>query len=1304
MVAFNHQVGVGDFYTVRSDPSLKGVVERVWHDVEADPYEVQIRFLVHKDLPDSVRQQLKRSELLPKNYVILGLLWSPKVNILVHTSDLILIDKYFSRGDVVKRDPSNAQSGTVIGGSCSCDLRPCVSVSKAQEDRPLQIDFAPKDARVADVDTHKLAPYLFWNVGDTVVFQGWVGMVKDIDCATTIKLEKDDGVVVVDDPKDVKPIITSIPQDFPYVRLDGKPKIRVAPHAGALCHPGQRVRVKKTALARASWISGTFNATRSSKGLVLNVRCGMIRVEWRMPKPNAPAVNSTPKPAVYLMEEQLDSGEVTKYDFSKNPVWTGSDKDPLCAVTNIGPSDYVIRRDTNVSRMRSVGFGQGLEQHIELHSGSSVLTANPSIWFVAEVTSTTTKVKVQWQDNSITDELSSNICSYNEVDDHDVWPGEIVSLKGPETLQRDSDFELMLRTRAVEVVQSVNAVERIARIRWLSGSDVTITGENYDVLVRPHSKLGKISDEVSESSLYEIGSYHALTKRRGDLVRLERRPKELPGQSGISWLGEVIDLLPNGMLLVRLGSLDVIRDVKCSVLDVTTVASADDDTTDSDSSGSESLDDWEDEPMGGTVVEYEGSAPSDHDEEGWETDSDHDVATRAEASIDLDETLENVPPAESMPDPPDIIIEDSMDVYSPNNANMEQEDSHDEPPTIENQPGPPKFEVLEGSAPRLPSAMVTADRSKEWLRSVSREHKILRTSLPEGVYVRTWESDMEFIRVLIIGPTGTPYAHAPFVFDITLHSRFPAEAPTAFFHSWTNGVGRVNPNLYENGKVCLSLLGTWDGDDDEEEWVPGKSTVLQIIVSLLGLVLVKEPFYNEAGFEALQGTAQSKPTSAIYSEKAFVLSRGFVDTALKSHPDGCDDIIKWLYLPSYNGPALLLTIVSDCQEFLQQGPDAMISEDALGERRHLNLERYHIDSARLSKGILILLRKIMPDLEDLLSCSVKLTGLGNYKPPTRPNQKTRIQQLSKRPSRSHVDLTIKNRAEDGAYKYAGGQQASGACALIYNPSTRDIVLEKLDVDFTFNLQTSPSNNDRNEVTSQYPQLNISLSDNESENGNSDSGTNGVEATEPDLNNPYDYRHFLKRRRTSSPEAPSSRPSFSPTVPPNRISRTSIKPKPRPRPMQRSKRPTAPSEKAKQEGEESDDGGLTIEMGDDPRPRRFGNGAVVFNHDKRNGPISLRSAASSMSPASMKHDSGNEDMDNDRDVEHLQLPSPAGGGNRYNVEQDDADDDDDDDVVDDLIEAMESQAEEEAADAATTAVRTQPIRSTIEESSSESEEE
>ncbi|KAJ2957771.1 hypothetical protein NUW54_g14576 [Trametes sanguinea] len=106
-----------------------------------------------------------------------------------------------------------------------------------------------------------------------------------------------------------------------------------------------------------------------------------------------------------------------------------------------------------------------------------------------------------------------------------------------------------------------------------------------------------------------------------------------------------------------------------------------------------------------------------------------------------------------------------------------------------------------------------------------------------------------------------------------LDANFPQSPPIAHFLSWTNGNGRVNPNLYEEGKVCLSILGTWAGDKSES-WSASRSSLLQALVSIQGLVLVKEPWFCEPAYEKLRGTEDGIVNSRLYSEKAYVLSRG----------------------------------------------------------------------------------------------------------------------------------------------------------------------------------------------------------------------------------------------------------------------------------------------------------------------------------------------------------------------------------------------------------------------------------------------
>ncbi len=76
----------------------------------------------------------------------------------------------------------------------------------------------------------------------------------------------------------------------------------------------------------------------------------------------------------------------------------------------------------------------------------------------------------------------------------------------------------------------------------------------------------------------------------------------------------------------------------------------------------------------------------------------------------------------------------------------------------------------------------------------------LRTSLPEGIYVRHCSSRLDVMKVLIMGPGGTPYEHGLFEFDLFCPGEFPACPPVMQFRTTGNGYIRFNPNLYECGK------------------------------------------------------------------------------------------------------------------------------------------------------------------------------------------------------------------------------------------------------------------------------------------------------------------------------------------------------------------------------------------------------------------------------------------------------------------------------------------------------------------------
>lgn len=51
---------------------------------------------------------------------------------------------------------------------------------------------------------------------------------------------------------------------------------------------------------------------------------------------------------------------------------------------------------------------------------------------------------------------------------------------------------------------------------------------------------------------------------------------------------------------------------------------------------------------------------------------------------------------------------------------------------------------------------------------------------------------------------------------------------------------RVTHTLLQ-GKVCLSLLGTWRGNSASENWT-ADSTLLQVFISIQALIFVGEPY------------------------------------------------------------------------------------------------------------------------------------------------------------------------------------------------------------------------------------------------------------------------------------------------------------------------------------------------------------------------------------------------------------------------------------------------------------------------------
>lgn len=143
--------------------------------------------------------------------------------------------------------------------------------------------------------------------------------------------------------------------------------------------------------------------------------------------------------------------------------------------------------------------------------------------------------------------------------------------------------------------------------------------------------------------------------------------------------------------------------------------------------------------------------------------------------------------------------------------------------------------------------------------------KDLPVNWDSSILVRMSETKSNLISFMIVGPKDTPYHNGLFEFHAYFPDTYPSVVPKVLIKTTDNDRVRFNPNLYSNGKVCLSLLGTWTGDKGES-WIPEISTFFQVLISIQSLILVDEPFYNEPGYEKSFNTVHGKKHSENYND------------------------------------------------------------------------------------------------------------------------------------------------------------------------------------------------------------------------------------------------------------------------------------------------------------------------------------------------------------------------------------------------------------------------------------------------------
>ncbi|KAL2818863.1 hypothetical protein BJX63DRAFT_428938 [Aspergillus granulosus] len=939
------------------------------------------------NLPENDLMSFMATGVPPKGYVFVW--FYPHGYSLVHENDLKLVDRPFMLGMGVKRHSDDTMTGMIISSSSKCTLEPIVFQPVdpvTGEYLPLKFtqklfgdrdDFLmpenPGDTEVSpillfDVPQTELTGYEEFAEDDFIIHGQKLGVIREIEHDAVLLLP-DSTVVSPLNPAALElPICTdshvaiSIPETKCHDLGDGQYVWTIYTED---IQPGQSILIDSSNLYRSQLPAK--QRAHSIQAHMLAAPIEEVHIDWLCPNVFASKAQKCGLSSEVLRLSTLQ-GNTVKCDFAQSP---DSNSPALGYESVLAIGERVRFRDPAGTAAKYPGY-----RYIPSHQ---TFGHDLNIFRIAL---TKTEVTVRWQDGSCTTEAAVSLRRFDAPEDH-LWPGKYVALKDGIKIISDSCLgPVHSRTKEtldvpkVGVVQMVDNREQIASVRWFRNSGVELI--HGGSALNPRSSLGQLDDTITKVSVYELTTFPALNKSLNDLVILAPAsidqsaisrspalesitfagttsvtPGPFPGYADylqsvniqsdestppVDFMGKIVAMHPNGGITVRLPGINNCRDIQVPLERIMMVVTSDD------------------LMLAGSLSSRYGDNPNNNS-----TDSEWDTEDESTGSVDSDGVPSSHKAIQTV-----IMDKEEIVMTSVSDLTLDNSRLHCEriPIVRFHVPSscPPNFTVLEGSPPS-DHHFITRNHLESngaRMKRIQREFEVLKTALPSGIFVRTWESRMDLLRVMIIGPEGTPYEHAPFTIDLSFTPDFPSQPPLAFFHSWTNGEGRINPNLYEDGRICLSILGTWPTKNPEETWIPGRSTVLQILVSIMGLVLVKAPFYNEAGYEVLAAEDSKRVESAQYTEKAFLMTRRFILHALECPVGGLEDVLIWHYFPdpSSTRPQLLCRAIKEALDMIECH-GRTVSDGNFQESRASPF------LPRLSLGAVVMLKRHVASLQKL---------------------------------------------------------------------------------------------------------------------------------------------------------------------------------------------------------------------------------------------------------------------------------------------------------------------------------------------------
>jgi ubiquitin-conjugating enzyme E2 Z len=137
------------------------------------------------------------------------------------------------------------------------------------------------------------------------------------------------------------------------------------------------------------------------------------------------------------------------------------------------------------------------------------------------------------------------------------------------------------------------------------------------------------------------------------------------------------------------------------------------------------------------------------------------------------------------------------------------------------------------------SVVVSRDTVKRLINDIKDIRKSPLDS--EGIYYKHDDTNLLLGYAYICGPKDSMYFGGNYFYKINFPHDYPHRPPKLTFMN-KDGKTRFHPNMYKNGKICLSILNTWKGD----QWT-GCQSIRSILLTIVS-ILDNNPLLHEPGF------------------------------------------------------------------------------------------------------------------------------------------------------------------------------------------------------------------------------------------------------------------------------------------------------------------------------------------------------------------------------------------------------------------------------------------------------------------------